>query len=412
MSERDVLILCQYFYPEPISSATLPTELAKDLKSKGLSVDVLCGYPTAYKGQGLKQKESINGITVQRLRYVQLDDNYRLGRLVNFLSFSLSMVLKIPRMWTYKCIVVYSNPPVLPFVPYLVNRVAGTPFVFVVFDVYPDVALLVGAIREGSVIHRIMSFINSKVYASAAAVITLGNEMKQYLIDSGIAVNPKTMHVIPNWFSASIDDAEKVKAWEFLQLRRQWPFIVLYGGNMGTCQDMDTILRGLYLLRNDPDILFVFAGHGNKVGLVKEYIHNNEISNVRVYGFLPHDVYADALRISDVCLVSLERSAEGLGVPSKTYGYLAAGKPVLAIMSSDTDIVRDLRAYGAGAAVPQGDSEGLASKLLQWKQDPDLLARMGISARELSDARYRRSACTEKYATLVRRVIGRSSEIP
>ena len=107
---------------------------------------------------------------------------------------------------------------------------------------------------------------------------------------------------------------------------------------MGTAQDMDTILECVSMLKNREDVLFIFTGHGNKASYVKEYLNSNEIKNAKVEGFLLGSDYTDILKISDVCLVSLAAGIEGIGVPSKTYGYLAAGKPVLAIMSDETDI--------------------------------------------------------------------------
>jgi len=405
--KKDLLILCQYFYPEYVSSATLPTELGEDLVKKGLSIDVLCGYPNEYSnGNKVPKKENYKGINIHRVKYTKLNNKTKIGRIINFFSFFLSILLRLPSLFKYKCILVYSNPPILPLIPYFVSRISKTKFVFVAFDVYPDTAIMLGMIKKGSVIEKLMHYINRKVYKHASRVIALGSEMKRYMVNHGIAIKPEIVEIIPNWYSdEKITNRSVINNKEFKNLRQKWPFIVLYSGNMGTCQDMETILKCLYKLKNNKDILFLFTGHGNKIDYVKKYIESNKIQNAKVYGFLLGDDYADVLKIADICLVSLVEGIEGLGVPSKTYGYLAFGKPVLAIMSGDTDIVRNLKEYNAGGNVLQGDVEGLEKLILQFKNDKDKLQTSGQNARKMFEDLYRRQICTEMYYKMIVDVI-------
>ncbi|WP_127017280.1 glycosyltransferase family 4 protein [Anoxybacter fermentans] len=405
--KKDLLIMCQYFYPEYVSSATLPTELAEDLVKKGLSVDVLCGYPNEYfDGDKVPKKENYKGININRVKYAQFNNKTKIGRIINFFSFFISILLRLPSLFKYKCILVYSNPPILPLIPYFISRLSKTKFVFVAFDVYPDNALILGAIKKGSVVEKLMHYINRKVYGHASRVIALSNEMKSYMIDHGIAIKPEIIKVIPNWYSEEkIINSNDVNNKEFKKLREEWSFIVLYSGNMGTCQDIETILQCVNRFKNDKDILFLFTGHGNKVNYVKNYIKDNKIQNAKVYGFLLGNDYADVLKISDVCLVSLAKGVEGLGVPSKTYGYLAAGKPVLAIMSKDTDIARNLHKYNSGGSVLQGDVEGLEKLILEFKNNNNKLKIYGQNAKKMFRNFYERRICTEMYYKMIVNII-------
>ncbi|EHL68890.1 TPA: glycosyltransferase family 4 protein [Bacillus cereus] len=401
--KKNVLIMCQYFYPEYVSSATLPTDLAEDLIGKGLSVDILCGYPKEYyEGKEVPKKEQYKGINISRVKYTEFNNKSKIGRIANFFSFFMSMLLRFPSLFKYECVLVYSNPPILPLIPYLISRITKTKFIFVAFDIYPDNALKLGAIKKDGFIEKLMKSINKRVYGYASSVVALGNEMKHYMLEQGLVSEEEKIKVIPNWYSDNkITDNDIVFNEEFKDLREKWPFIVLYSGNMGTAQDMDTILECISMLKNREDILFIFTGHGNKVSYVKEYLNSNEIKNAKIDGFLLGSDYIDILKISDVCLVSLAEGIEGIGVPSKTYGYLAAGKPVLAIMSDKTDIAKNLREYNAGGSVMQGEAEKLKVLIMKYMSNKEGLEEASINARKIFEDLYDRKICTDMYYHMI-----------
>ena len=406
--KKDILIMCQYFYPEYVSSAVLPTELAVDLASKGWSVDVLCGQPREYTLENRVPKSEVyKEVNIRRLSYLGLDKKHPVGRLLNFLSLMLAYGLRMPLLFKYKCILVYSNPPLLPLIPSYVSKLSKSSMIFVAFDVYPDAAIIHGAIKETGMIAKMMRRINKRVYRQANRVVALGTEMKEYLVDNGLTEEPDLVEVIPNWYSGQELKDHVIKSAEFRHLSETWPFIVLYSGNMGSLQDMDTILDCMLLFKNREDILFVFTGHGNKKPYVEEFIHRHKFDNAVVYGFLLGDDYADMLKIADLCLVSLSKGIEGLGVPSKTYGYLAAGKPVVAIMSDKTDIVTQIKEYNAGDHVRQGDVQGLARVFSNYLANPNLVGTHGQNARILFDCYYERSICTNQYHEMIKELIGK-----
>lgn len=407
--KREVLILCQFFYPEHVSSATLPKEMAEDMVDAGLGVDVLCGYPTEYYDgeKKLPEKDMYKGINITRVRYLQLDRINKVGRLINYFSFVASIAIRWPKLLRYKCLIVYSTPPLLPLIPALASKFFGKRFVFVAYDVYPDMAVLLKSIRKGSIIEKIMNLTNKIVYKEAEKVVALGHEMKQYMLKKALVKNQEKVEVIPNWYDqGKITVSSEIRNKDIADLRKPGKFIVLYSGNMGICQDMKTIMDCILLLKKKENMLFIFTGHGNKVEEMKQIVEDNRLKNVRFYGFLLGSDYSDMLKIADVYLVSLERGIEGMGVPSKTYSYLAAGRPVLAIMSDDTDVSRDLRTYSAGYSFRQGDVEGLAQAIENMAADHHACEAMGNNARQMFIENYDRSICTNKYITLVRNIIG------
>ncbi|WOV86474.1 glycosyltransferase family 4 protein [Sporosarcina oncorhynchi] len=407
--KKDVAILCQYFYPEYISSATLPTELAIGLQQRGLSVGVVTGYPKNYVKSNLDKvlmNEKYKDVTIHRVKYTTLNNKTKVGRIVNFFTFFIAVLLKVFFLRRFKTIIVYSNPPILPIIPYYMKKMFGTKFIFVVFDIYPDSALKSNSIKVNGLIHKIMNFINHRTYKKADKIILLGNEMKEYVIQEELAVTEKNLAVIPNWYSNEEYIAtDEIANYEYLHLREQFSFIILYSGNMGTFQDMETIQYALFHFRNQTDILFVFCGHGNKVENLKEFIKENEIPNVKVYGFLIDSSYADVLKISDICIVSLAKGTEGLGVPSKTYGYLAAGKPVIAIMDNHTDIAKSIITANCGRSILQGDHERLITVINNYRNSHDIRKTHSTNAKNLYLSTYSKEKGIEKYLHEIESVV-------
>jgi len=135
--KKDVLFLCQYFYPEYVSSATLPFDTALSLSREGLSVGALCGYPKEYNLLNkVPLKETYENIEIRRLKYIQLKRSNFIGRIINYFSFTLAVMLHFFELQKYKAIIVYSNPPILPFIAALANKFFGTKVIFVSYDIY------------------------------------------------------------------------------------------------------------------------------------------------------------------------------------------------------------------------------------------------------------------------------------
>ena len=159
--KKDILFLCQFFYPEYISSAVLPFDTAKALHQAGFSVEVLCGYPREYSDrENVPQTETVEGIFIRRLKYLQLDRSGFLGRILNYFSFTFMVLLNLPRLSGYRSVVVYSNPPILPWIATWAKALFGTKLVFVSYDLYPEVATVTGTLGEKNPICRLMNHIN------------------------------------------------------------------------------------------------------------------------------------------------------------------------------------------------------------------------------------------------------------
>ena len=401
--KKDILFLCQFFHPEYISSAQLPFDTAKALAQAGFSVDVLCGEPKEYyNGPKVPKTETVEGITIHRLHYLQPDRSHTWRRAVNYFSFTLSVFFHLGSLRNYRCALFYSNPPVLPWVASWAKKLFGCKLVFVAYDLYPELALRTGALRTGSSVEKLMSHINKAVYPRLDRVVALSSEMKEFLQENR-AIDREHIAVIPNWYPDGGEPRRDLTGNRFAKDLGN-KFVVSYFGNMGTIQDMDTILGAIRLLREEEGIFFLFAGHGNKLEALKQAIAREGLGNAQVLDYLHGKDYRDALEISGAALISLEAGTTGLCAPSKTYSYMMEGIPLLAIMDR-CDIVADIES-GAGKAFHNGESELLAQEIRAMRDDPQVLHAMGAHCRKLYLQKYTPDVCLSKYKTLFRELLG------
>lgn len=400
--KKDIVFLCQFFHPEYISSAQLPYDTVRTLMQAGCSVDVICGYPREYfDGKSVPVRENLDGCHVHRLKYIQLDRKGFLGRLVNYFSFTFMVFLHLFEMAKYKTVVVYSNPPILPWIAAWAKKLFGCKLVFVAYDLYPELALRTDSIREGSLICRMMNHINRVVFRQADRVVALSSEMKDF-IQENREISEEKVVVIPNWF-ADQGEPETDRSGNCFRDLVNGRFTVSYFGNMGTIQDMQTILEAIRLLKDDNSVFFFIAGHGNKMDMLKHSIEEEGLTNACVRAFLHGKEYLDALQISDAALISLDRGITQLCVPSKTYSYMMQGIPLLAIMD-ESDIVRDAES-GAGMWVRNGESEKLVEAIRTMRAEPERHAQMRKICRKLYLEKYTTPICTRQYVDMFRDLI-------
>ena len=401
--KKDILFLCQFFHPEYISSAQLPFDTAKALARAGFSVDVLCGEPREYyHGPKVAKTETVEGITIHRLGYLQPDRSRTWGRILNYFSFTLSVFFQLGDLKNYRCALFYSNPPVLPWVASWAKKLFGCKLVFVSYDLYPELALRTGALKTGSSVEKFLSHINKAVYPRLDRVVALSSEMKEFLQENR-AIDPSRIVVIPNWYPDGGAPRKDLSRNRFAG-DLGGKFVVSYFGNMGTIQDMETILGAVRALKDEPDIFFLFAGHGNKQEALKQSIAREGLHNAQVLEYLHGQDYRDALEISSAALISLEAGTTGLCVPSKTYSYMMEGIPLLAIMDR-CDIVADIES-GAGKAFHNGESDRLAREILAMRDDPQKVQAMGDRCRKLYLQKYTPEVCLPQYEALFRGLLG------
>jgi glycosyltransferase involved in cell wall biosynthesis len=185
----------------------------------------------------------------------------------------------------------------------------------------------------------------------------------------GHALNGK-VHTIHIWADDSnIMRAKRAENPLVNRFGTRGKFVVGYSGNMGRFHDMETIMEAAERLRDQDDIIFLFVGEGHKKQWMMDFAEGRGLPNCRFHTYVCREELGHLLSLADVGLVSLMDGQEGLSVPSKTFGLMAAGVPILGVMSGRSEIARIIDEERCGKVIRPGDSSGLAAAILRLHRD-------------------------------------------
>ena len=300
--------------------------------------------------------EVINGVEVVRVGTVPFTRASHWGRALSYLGLYPQLMWQVWKLGQVDAVVSMTDPPLQGAAVTLASCRARKKIHWAQ-DVYPELAEELGVIPRGGLIARVLRRISTWALRRQDKVVAVGRCMRERLLRRGIDAGK--IEVIPNWSSVAPVTAEKVAA------MREWlgwngKFIALYSGNIGLAHDFET-LAGAAKLLEGGGVQMVFAGEGPRLDELK--MATQKFAHV---SFLPPQAKEDLsafLAAADVHLVTVRAGLEGLVVPSKAYGILAAGRPILYVGAANSEIAKVLAETGCGAVIPNGDTAALAAAL-------------------------------------------------
>jgi glycosyltransferase involved in cell wall biosynthesis len=371
-----VLILSQYFWPETFQI----TEVATGLRDAGCEVLVLTGQPNypdgvvfkGYSAWSLGVHEHL-GLEVFRVPIVPRGRRSALRLVLNYLSFVLSAALFgtwLLRGRSIDVILVFAPSPILQAIPAVwLAWVKGASLVTWVQDLWPESLSATGFVKNNSLLEavsRVVRWIYRK-----NDVLLVQSEAFVAPVEKMAGGTPVFYH--PNPGDLSFSNVEKFGS----PVEFSAGFNIVFAGNLGTVQALDTVLQAAILLRQEPDISFVLIGSGSRSEWLQGEVARLGLENVRLPGRFPPSVMPAILEKASALLVSLTRNPiMNQTVPSKVQAYLAAGKPIVAAL--DGEGARIVKAAGAGVTCPAEDAVALVSAIKQLRDMPkDQLERMG-----------------------------------
>lgn len=379
-----VVFLNRYFFPDHSATSQLLTDIAFHLASAGHEVHVICSRQL-YESPGAKLEtfERVRGVHVHRVWTSRFGRTSLVSRASDYLSFYVSATLKLFTLANQRTVVVAkTDPPLISIPASWVARWRGARLVNWLQDVFPEVAVELGFKsmdrRLGDWVRRLR---NASLRAAGMNVV-IGELMSVRVRACGIDADK--VRVIQNW--ADGEAIVPIPVNENL-LRTGWglvgKFVVMYSGNMGRAHEFETILGAAALLLEDTRFVFLFVGGGNQRGSLGSEVVRQGLSNVQFKPYQPRDLLGLSLSVGDAHLISLRPELEGLIVPSKFYGVLAAGRPVVFIGAPDGEIALQTQRVNCGVSVAQGDALGLAEVLVRLADAPLEGYRMGCNGRRL-----------------------------
>jgi glycosyltransferase involved in cell wall biosynthesis len=403
-------VLTEYFHPEEAATARLLTDLAVGL-TDGFDVEVLTGRPSyhpADRDRSVPRESVHEGVRVRRVRSTRFDKD-RLGlRVCNWLTFLLAVTVRLLR-GSRDVTLVVSNPPLLPFAAWVEHRLRGTPYVYLVHDLYPEFPVALGLLDPEGSLARLWGRAARLLYRDADRVIVLGESMRERVLarmadDPGF--DPSSVVVVHNWEDPTfVEPKPKAESDVAHERGTVEPFTLVYSGNLGRFHDLETAVDAIGRLeREGRSVRFLVVGEGARKADLERYVADAGIGSVEFLPFQPAARVPETLTAGDATLVGVRPEVAGACVSSKLYSSLAAGRPVLAVTGADDEVRRIVESCDAGAWVEPGDDERAAAVLRSWMDDPEEASRLGTNARCCLEGRFTRDRAVTAYRDVLRSV--------
>lgn len=402
---KSILLISQYFYPEMISTGHILTELLLELKKKGIKCSVICAQPTYYSRERVNPRIDHHGIDIVRTDNTQYDKNTKIGKILNSCSFFLLSSLLSLQSNASSPVVIVTNPPFLGLIGLILKVFMKRPFILIIHDLYPDIAVNAGYLDKRSPVVAIWNHLNRFIFREASFIVGLGRDVN-LIIEKRLPAKQKDKVVyIPNWADPSLIKPLDFNDNLFVQhLGLSNKFIVQYSGNMGLTHDMETIVEAANLLKDEDSIHFLLIGDGGKRKIVERMIVDYKLKNITMLPYQPRENLINSLSASHVSLISLESNARGLSVPSKLYGILASGRPAIALVPEDSEVALTLNEYECGLVVAPKDVSALVQSINWLKDHEDERASMGMRGYKAFLQNFTVAQCAEKYHSLIRKI--------
>lgn len=398
-----VLFVNRSYWPDCEATGQLLTELCEDL-GRMMPISVLAGQPNhnlqheEYVGTGVERR---NNVSIYRSRHTRFNKNSLIGRAINMVTFLVSASwrsLTIPR---HDIVIVETDPFLLALLGSSIKRFRGSKLVIYLQDVYPDIALALGKVRAGLLVRAVRNLLG-RAYANADRIVVLGNDMRDRLLRSG--VDAEKIVCIPNWIDT--DKVYPVKEDNRFRIDHgvNDKFVVMYSGNIGLTQELDTLLDVATQLKDREDIVFMLVGDGASKERLAATAQQRRLTNVRFLPYQPRAELAHSLSAADLHFVSMHPAIAGCMVPSKIYGVFASGTPVLTVAPRAADVFQLVIDTDVGAAVEPRATEAIKNQIVEFADGKHDCELMGLRARKLAENEFSRGQSVAKFQQLIRQL--------
>lgn len=315
-------------------------------------------------------------------------------RVVNYLSY---VALSVPRALFVPCdlVLALTDPPFEGIVGAFVAMIKRKPYVYNIRDLYPDMAVG-GSIIQARAMARLWEVLHRWALRHATRLVVLGEDMRRRVISKGVE-DVRVLVIrdgtdVPQPGAGPEIDAEVVRA-----IRGDFPFVLVHAGNLGFYGAWKTLIAAAQRLEKDG-IGLVFVGDGAQRAKIETMASGRK--NIRFLPFFSASKIPSVLAAGDAHIITILRGLEGVVVPSKMYGILAAGRPIVAVAPSESDAASLTIRFGCGVVADPDSAKDVARKVLELSANPARARAMGEAARAAAND-YNRVSELHKFLQVV-----------
>jgi len=367
----------QLFHPDTTTTAIIMRDLAEDLASYGLDISVVCAQPTYLVKVKCLRREVKNNVSIKRVRTFLFNKNKISGRILNSTSCFNSMLFQMLFSRRSDLCVFNTNPALLPLLGLIGLILKKQKYVVLIHDLWPELPAHTGLIKKNGLLYKAIDYLNVLSLKYASGLIVLSESMKKVILDK-LPGSENKIHVIHNWADKErIYPVEKDENSLLDDFGLRGKKVVMYSGNLGRYQPLEVMIHAADHLKDRKDIVFLFIGDGAKKDRLKKLAAKKNIENIKFAPFQPVDRLAESLSMADISLMGIFPNNDGVIMPSKLYGLLAVGKPIICVSHPASEVVDILSKSGAGIGTSVKDSKGLALAILSMLDNPEEAQKKG-----------------------------------
>lgn len=374
MRRRRILVLNQYYAPALESTGQLLAQLCEDL-ARDYDVTVITGVVEG----GAPSREVQNGVEVVRVFSTKFERRKLSRRAANYLSYTAASAWSALTERPPDVVLAMTDPPFVSALAYAAARRFRVPYVVIVQDVFPEVAVELGRLDNPALV-RTLDVVVGMGLRHANRVVAIGETMRTRLVAKG--VDPRRIVVIRNWVDANeLTPHPKDNAWA-REHGLSEKFVIMHSGNVGYAQNLDVLVRSATFMRDLDDLRIVIIGAGARLPDLVALAERLETDQVTFLPYQSREVLPESLSAGDVHFIGLTQGLSGYVVPSRMNGVLSVARPVIVGAERDSEIVHVVEEARAGVVIPPGRPEILAATIRDLHGGVHDLASMGERGRD------------------------------
>jgi colanic acid biosynthesis glycosyl transferase WcaI len=406
-----LVVLTPHFAPDSAPTGAVVTRLVHELAALEHRIEVITALPwyrehrieDGYEGKLSRHEDTPWGKVTRLHPFPTADKTNIARRAASFVGFTALAGITGRRGTKVDGVLAVSPPLTLGSAGRAIARARGGVYVFNVQDVYPDVAIDLGYMRNPATVAAAL-VLERRAYNGADAVTVLSEDIQANVARK--TRDPSKVRVIPNFVDTELISPREHENPYRAEFGLSGKKVVMYAGNVGLSQSLDLVLAAAVAVADFPDVVFVINGEGAAKAELQERARGLE--NVVFVDAQPLERLPEVLAAADVHLVPLKKKLSTSSVPSKTFSILAAGRPFVASVDPGSEIARIAERSGGGIAVPPDDPEAFTRAIKDLIDDGDRRHAMGLSGRSFVEGWASPRAVARAYEELFAESIQRS----
>ena len=404
--KKKLLIYAHYFYPDVASTGQILTELCEGMTDT-FDITVICVVPSysgtideKYKTKRI-YKEEHNGIKIIRVRVPEFQKSNKISRIKNLLAYFFNSLLATLKIEKQDYIYTISQPPILGGVLGVLGKwLKGGKLIYNIQDFNPEQTMAVGYSKNKLLLNTVMA-VDKFSCKKADKVIVVGRDMQETLRNRFNNKKVPKNVFINNWINEKEIYPLEQNHPRIVEFKEKYnlqdKFIIMYSGNIGLYYDLENIIKVIGEFKDREDVVFAFVGDGTVKDKVEAYVNENKLSNVT---FIPYQDKADliySLNAADIHWVVNAKGIKGVSVPSKLYGVMAAGKPVLGVLDEGSEARLIVEDCNCGVCIEPGNYKEISNNIEYILNNKDEIRALGLNGRQYLETNLTKEVSINKY---------------